>query len=427
MNTTMPIRRASPLSGLRWTICWLLFLATILNYVDRQVFSILAPDLQRDIGWSELDYGRIVIAFQLSYAFSYFASGRFVDKIGTKIGYSIAVVWWSLAEMAHALAHSLFGFGVARFFLGDGEGANFPTAMKAIAEWFPKSERGLATGIFNGAPTVGAILAPILVPLAAERFGWRGTFILTGLPGIAWLIAWWALYFRPETHPRLTREELELIQERRDASASKKVSLRQLLGYRQTWAVAAGKMLADPAWFFYLFWLPKFLAQEHGLRGTAVIPYLTVVYILCGLGSVAGGYTSSLLLKRGWTLNWARKVPLAVSAALMPLVIFASQSRDPWTAVLLIGVVTAAHQSWSSLVFTLGTDLFPGRAVGSVTGIAGGLASVATILFAELTGRILQQNANFYLPMFILCGSMYLVAFVIIQILIPRLEPAALD
>jgi MFS transporter, ACS family, hexuronate transporter len=411
---------------LRWFICGLLFAATVLNYIDRQVFSILAPDLQRDIGWSELAYGRIVIAFQLSYAACLILSGRVIDRIGTRLSYSVAVVWWSLAEMAHAWARTPLGFGAARFFLGAGEAANFPVALKALAEWFPASERGLATGIFNGAPTVGAVAAPLLVPLVAAGYGWRAAFVLTGAAGVLWLVAWWALYRKPEAHPRITRQELLLIQEGRGAPKSESVPLASLLRCRQTWAFAIGKVLADPAWFFYLFWLPKFLAREHGLRGTAVIPFLTLVYCSSGLGSAIGGYASSALIRRGWTVNRARKVPMAVSAAMMPLVILAGCSRNPWTAVLVISLATAAHQNWSSLVFTIGGDMFPARAMGSVTGLAGGLGSVATILFAELTGRVLQHDAGLYLPMFIACGTMYLVSLAIIHLLVPRLEPAGI-
>lgn len=417
----------SQIRHLRWYVCGLLFAATVLNYIDRQVFSILAPDLQREIGWSELGYSRIVIAFQVSYAVCLVLSGRVIDRIGTKLSYAAAVIWWSAAEVAHAWVRSPLGFGIARFFLGAGEAANFPTALKAVAEWFPAKERGLATGIFNAAPTVGAIAAPILVPLIAVTFGWRATFIFTGAAGLVWLVAWWAFYQRPEIHPRITPEELELIQEGRGAAKSEKVPLRRLLRCRQTWAFAIGKVLADPAWFFYLFWLPKFLDHEHGLRGTDVIPFLTVVYVFSGVGSAIGGFASSALIKRGWTVNWARKVPMGVSAVMMPVVILAGQTRDPWTAALVVGVATAAHQSWSSLVFTIGTDMFPSRAVGSVTGLAGGLGSVSTILFAELTGRILQHDAGLYLPMFIACGTMYLAALAIIHVLVPRLEQAAID
>lgn len=413
--------------NLRWYICGLLFLATILNYVDRQVFSILAPDLQRDIGWSELDYGRIVIAFQISYAICYLVTGRITDKIGTKMGFSVAVVWWSIAEMAHALARNPIGFGVVRFFLGIGEAANFPTAMKSISEWFPKSERGSATGIFNAAPTAGAIAAPIIVPLAAAAWGWRGTFVVTGAAGAIWLVLWLLLYEHPDKHPRITPEELALIREGREAASTEKVSLKKLLSCRQAWAFGCGKLLADPAWFFYLFWLPKFLAQGHGLRGTAVIPYLTTVYVFSGIGSTMGGYFSSMLIRRGWTVNWARKVPMAASALVMPMVIFAGLTKDPWTAVLLIGVAAAAHQSWSSLIFTVGTDLFPSRAVATATGLAGALGSFATILFAEVAGRVLQNDSSYYLPMFIACGTMYLVALTVIHLLSPKLEPAVID
>lgn len=413
--------------GLRWHICGLLFLATVLNYVDRQVFSILAPDLQRDIGWSELDYGRIVIAFQVSYAVSLIVSGRVIDRIGSKLGYTFAMIWWSCAEMSHALARSPFGFGVARAALGIGEAANFPTAMKTISEWFPQTESGLATGILNSAPTVGAIAAPLFVPLVAAKFGWRGAFVVTGAFEIAWLIAWWIFYYPPEVHPQITLEELAIIRKGRSSTKRERVPLMKLLGYRQTWAYAAGKVLADPAWFFYLFWLPKFLAQRHGLRGTAVIPYLATVYVLCGMGSAIGGYVSSMFIKRGWSVNRSRKTAMLASAAIMPVVIVASRVQDSWTAVLLIGLALAAHQSWSTLVYTMGTDLFPSQAMASVTGLAGALGSASTILFAEITGRILQRDSSAYLPMFIACGTMYMVSLLVIHLLAPKLQRAVVD
>jgi len=418
---------ARGIRNLRWYICGLVFLATILNYIDRQVFSILAPDLQRDIGWSELDYGRIVIAFQVSYAVSLILCGRLIDMIGAKLGYTLSVIWWSFAEIAHALSRTPFGFGAARAALGIGEGANFPTAMKAISEWFPKTETGMATGILNSGPTIGAIVAPLLVPLIAAKLGWKGAFVVTGVVGIPWVFAWWKFYHSPAVHPHLTPEELAYIQSGRPTILKHRVSLRKLLGYRQTWACAAGKVLADPAWFFYLFWLPKFLAQEHGLRGAAVGPYLATVYVFCGVGSTIGGYGSSLLLRRGWSLNASRKLVMGVSAGIMPIVILASKVRDPWTAVLLIGVTLAAHQSWSTMMYSMNTDLFPSQAMGSVTGLVGALGSASTILFAEITGRMLQRDPNLYLPMFIACGTMYILALTIIHLLVPRFEPAKLD
>ncbi len=421
-----PRRVARAIRTLRWYICGLVFLATILNYIDRQVFSILAPDLQRDIGWSELDYSRIVIAFQVCYASSLLLSGRLIDKIGSKLGYALSIVWWSFAEIAHAAARTPFGFGIARAALGVGEAANFPTMMKVVAEWFPIKETGKATGILNSGPTIGAIVAPLVVPLIAARFGWKGTFVMTGVLGLPWVLVWWLFYNPPALHPNITQDELDHIQRARPTLAHG-VSLRRLLAHRQTWACAAGKVLADPAWFFYLFWLPKFLDQEHGLRGTAVTPYLATVYIFCGIGSFLGGYGSSFLLNRGWSLNASRKLALAASAGIMPVVILASRARDPWTAVLLIGVTLAAHQSWSTLMYSMNADLFPSQATATVTGFAGALGSVTTIAFAEITGRVLQHNPHAYFPMFVACGTMYLVALGIIHLLVPRFEPARLD
>jgi ACS family hexuronate transporter-like MFS transporter len=409
---------------LRWYICGLLFLATTINYIDRQVLGILAPDLQREIGWSELDYGRIVIAFQVSYAVMMLVSGRIIDRIGTKLGFSIAIIWWSLAAMGHALARSAFGFGVARFLLGVGEAANFPASIKTIAEWFPKSERALATGIFNGGTNIGAILAPIMVPLIAAKYGWQGAFIVTGAIGFLWLIAWWALYQRPAAHARLSAEELKLIRDGAEDEKDEKIPLIKLLGYRQLWAVALGKMMTDPVWWFYLFWLPKFLFSEHGIRGTALIPYLTTVYLISDAGSILGGYVSSALIKRGWTVNRSRKTAMLAFASIIPIVIFASQTRSAALAVVLVGIATAAHQGWSANVFTLASDMFPRRAIGSVIGFAGFAGGVGGILVAEFAGRVLQTNPRYYLPMFIVAGVAYLAAFGVIHLLVPKLEPA---
>ena len=405
-----------PLAGLRWWICGLLFAATVINYIDRQVFSILAPDLQRSIGWSELSYGRIVIAFQLSYAISLALSGRLIDRIGTRLGYTLTFIWWSFSEMAHALARTPRSFGMVRLVVGVGEGAIFPSAIKTIAEWFTGRERALAAGLLNSGPTMGAIIAPILVPLVAAHFGWRGAFVLTGTLGLPWLAAWLWLNRRTPGQGSAAGQ-----------AQAHRIPWRRLLALRQTWAYAVGKLLADPAWFFYLFWLPKFLLRQHGLSGTAIIPYLTTVYLLTGLGSISGGFCSSFLLRRGMSLNASRKTTLAISACFMPVVIIAAQLTNPWAAVLLIGLVTAAHQSWSSLIFTVGTDLFPVQAMASATGIAGALGSFSTILFAELTGRILNANPYAYLPMFVACGFMYLIALGILHLLSPRLEPVRIE
>lgn len=410
----------------RWTICALLFFATTINYIDRQVLGILAPDLQKEIGWTELDYGRIVIAFQVSYAVMMLVWGRILDRIGTKLGLAIAVAWWSLAAMGTAAARSAMTFGFARFLLGVGEAANFPASIKTVAEWFPKSERAFATGIFNAGTNVGAIVAPIMVPLIAVRWGWQAAFIVTGAIGFLWLGAWWALYQTAAQHPRLKAAERKFILDGLEEPVTAKTPLREVLGYRQLWAFALGKLMTDPIWWFYLFWLPKFLATEHGIRGVALIPYLTTVYIIADVGSVFGGYLSSTLIKRGWSVNAARKTAMGIFAAIIPSVIIASQTRSAWLAVILIGVATACHQGWSCNIFTLASDMFPRRAVGTVVGFGGFAGGVGGILIAEFAGRVLNANPSYYLPMFVIAGTIYLVALAVIHSLAPRLEPARL-
>ena len=318
----------SRVGSFRWTVCGLLFLATTINYIDRQVLGILAPDLQHEVGWSELDYGRIVIAFQLSYAVMMLFWGRILDRIGTKLGLALAVTWWSLAAMGTAFARTAMGFGAARFLLGVGEAANFPASIKTVAEWFPKSERAFSTGLFNAGTNVGAVLAPIAVPLIAATWGWRAAFILTGALGFLWVGAWWAIYQPADSHPRLSAAERRYIQDGAEEPLVEKTPLSRILGMRQLWAFAMGKLLTDPIWWFYLFWLPKFLAQEHGVRGVALIPYLTTVYIVADVGSVAGGYLSSALIKRGWTVNASRKLTMGIFAAMIPAVIIAPPGEE---------------------------------------------------------------------------------------------------
>src|SRR6185503_1167204 len=393
----------------------------------RQVLGILAPDLQKEIGWSELDYGRIVIAFQVSYAVMMLVWGKILDRIGTKLGLGIAVGWWSLAAMATAFANSAMTFGFVRFLLGVGEAANFPASIKTVAEWFPKSERAFATGIFNSGTNIGAVVAPVCVPLIAAAWGWRMAFILTGALGFLWLIAWWALYYTAAQHPRLQAAERKFILDGLEEPVTAKTSLKEVLGYRQLWAFALGKLLTDPVWWFYLFWLPKFLASEHGIRGIALIPYLTTVYLIADVGSIFGGYLSSTLIKRGYTVNRARKTAMGIFAAIIPTVIIASQTKSAWTAVLLIGLATACHQGWSANIFTLASDMFPRRAVGTVVGFGGFMGGVGGILIAEFVGRMLNANPRYYLPIFIVSGTLYLVALTVVHLLAPRLEPARLE
>lgn len=411
----------SRLHNLRWWVCGLLFIVTVINYLDREIFSILAPTLQHAIGWSQLDYSHIVIAFQAAYAISYLLSGRVLDKIGTKLGWTLAYSMWGVAEIAHAFVRTVFGFGVVRFFLGLSEAASFPGGMKAIAEWFPASETGLAAGLFNSAPTVAGIVGPLTIPWVAAKFGWRATFIFNGALGIVWVAVWLAFYKKPSSLSGMDASTGEAPLPS-DRASSNLVPWKRLVRYRQFWAVVTAKGLTDPVWFFFLFWLPLFLAEKHGITGTAVIPYLTTVYVCAGIGSVVGGYTTSLLVKKGWSINRSRKVTMAGTAVITPFVIFAANAQNTWTAVLLIAMTIGAHQSWSSLVFNLGPDLFPSKAVGSVIGFAGMVSSAATVVFSEFTGLILEHNAKYYLPMFIACGFAYMFALICVHLLSPRLE-----
>jgi len=404
---------------LRWSIGVLLFLVTVLNYVDRQVFSILAPDLQEEIGWSELDYGRIVIAFQIAYAVAMVASGRVLDWIGTKLGLALAVLTWSLAAAGHALARSAASFGAARFALGIGEAANFPAAIKAVAEWFPARERALATGLFNSGVALGTIIASIAVPLLAATLGWRATFVATGALGLLWLPIWWALY--------PARSRARAVEDGDSGVAGPGFRWRDLLRHRQTWAYALTKSLADPIWWFSLFWLPKLLAEQFAVRGTAVIPYLTAVYIAADLGCLLGGWLSSALVWRGLNLNRARKGTMGFLALIMtPSVIVAGMASDPWVAMGLIALACGAHQAWSTLIFTIAADLFPSRAVGSVAGLGGFVAGMASIAAAELIGRVLDRDAGYYTPIFVVAGLLYPVGLLVFHLLSPRMQPAEL-
>jgi ACS family hexuronate transporter-like MFS transporter len=409
----------------RWAVCALLFFATTVNYVDRQVLGILAPDLQRTIGWSEVEYGYIVTAFQAAYALGLLVTGRLLDKVGTRLGYALAIALWSLAAMAHALARSAFGFGVARFALGLGEAANFPAAIKTVAEWFPKKERAFATGIFNAGTNIGAVIAPAIVPWIALNLSWQWAFILTGAIGFFWLALWWTVYRPPEVHPRLSAAEFAFIR----SDAEEKVTplpWLALVGYRQTWAFALGKFLTDPIWWFYLYWLPKFLNETHGLTLSKMGPPLIAIYLIADVGSVGGGWVSSFLIKRGWSINAARKTTMLVCALCVVPIVFAPRVSSLWGAVALIGLATAAHQGWSANIFTLASDMFPRRAVGSVVGFGGMAGSVGGMLISTLVGYLLQWTGS-YVPVFLLAGSAYLVALVIIQALAPRLQAPVLD
>jgi ACS family hexuronate transporter-like MFS transporter len=414
-------------TNVRWHVCTLLFFATVVNYIDRQVLGTLAPELQTKIGWTESEYANIVIAFQVAYALMFLVWGGLLDRIGVKLGFAIAIVLWSLAGMGHAFAASAFGFSVARFLLGIGEAANFPASLKTVAEWFPKKERALATGIFNAGTNVGAVIAPFTALYLSAHFGWQSAFLFTGAVGLLWLIWWWVYYQKPEEHPRISESEFNHIRDGELDEVGEKTPWLPLLGFRQTWAFAFGKMLTDPVWWFYLFWMGKFLDKNYGVKGMALIPYLTTVYLIADVGSVGGGWLSSWLIKRGWTVNKARKTAMGVFALMMPMVIVASTAQSPWTAAILVGIAAGAHQGWSANLFTLTTDLFPRKAVSSVVGIGSCAGAIGGILLPLYAGKELDKNPSYYVPMFIIAGTAYLIAWCVVHALAPRLEPAKID
>lgn len=414
------------LIGYRWTICALLFFATTINYIDRQVLGILAPTLQNEIGWTETQYGDIVSWFSIAYGFGFLGMGRFLDKVGVRKGFAFAIVAWSLAAMAHAFARTAGGFAMARAALGLGESGNFPAAIKTTAEWFPKKERALATGIFNAGSNVGAIITPLLVPWIALTWGWQMAFIVTGMLGFIWLIVWLIVYRDPDGHPRLSQTELAYIRSD-EPDATVKVRWLSLLGHRQTWAFLIGKFLTDPIWWFYLYWLPKFLDANFGIQLAGVALPLITIYLVADVGSVGGGWVSGALIKRGWSLNAARKTAMLIAAVLIVPTMLAPHATNLWVAVAIVSLAAAAHQWWSANLFTTASDMFPRGAVASIVGIGGFAGAMGGMLFQRATGRILEATNNNYSIIFMICGSAYVIALLIIHLLAPRLEPANIE
>jgi len=405
-------RSPLPRHSYRWTICALLFLVTTVNYVDRQVLGILAPTLQSDLHWSESQYGDVVSWFSLVYAFGFLIAGRWLDRVGVRRGFATAVVVWSLAAIGHAFARTTAAFSAARALLGLGESANFPGAIKAVAEWFPKEERALATGIFNAGTNTGAIVTPLVVPWIALTWGWRWAFVVTGSLGFLWLVLWLALYRNPPGAA-----------EAREPDDAPRPPWIRFLGFRQTWAIIAGKLLADPVWWFYLYWLPKFLDAQYGINLAHVALPLIVVYVMADVGSITGGWLSGSLIHRGWTANRARKTAMLLMALVIVPTAFAPRAGSMWAAVLIVSVALAAHQGWSANVYTLASDMFPRSAVASISGIGGFAGAMGGVLFQRATGRILDANGHDYTPIFLVCGLAYVTAWGIIQLLAPKLEP----
>src|SRR5581483_4578159 len=398
----------------------LLFFAASVNYMDRQVIGLLKPMLQAQFGWTEIGYSNIVLAFQLAYGAGLLFIGKLIDRLGTRIGFALAVLFWSVSAMAHAAASSVLQFAVARLSLGVGESGSFPASIKAVAEWFPKKERALATGIFNSGTNVGAIITPLIVPWITVRFGWRMAFIATGALGLVWIAVWLILYRRPEESSLVSPGELAYIQSDREAPAAT-VSWRVLLRFRQTWAVGLGKFFTDPIWFVYLFWMPDFLSRnlKLDLRGMA-LP-LFVIYTGASVGSVAGGWLSSWLIRSGWSVNASRKTAMLICALAVTPIMLAARTSNAWTAVLLVALAAGAHQGWSANIYTLTSDMFPRSAVASVVGFATLMGTVSGMLISKTVGYILQRTGS-YVPVFVLAGSAYLVALLFVQLFAPRLE-----
>jgi len=407
----------------RWLVCALLFFAATVNYMDRQVIGLLKPTLQAQQGWTEIGYSNIIFAFTLAYGIGSLVVGKLIDRLGTRVGFALAVLFWSVSAMAHAAAGSIFQFAAARFSLGIGEAGSFPGSIKAIAEWFPKRERAVATGIFNSGTNVGAIVTPIVVRWLTLRFGWRMAFIATGAMGFLWVAAWLALYRRPEESKLVSPAELALIRSDPADPAMPPVQWRTLVTLRQAWAVGLGKFFTDPIWWVYLFWMPDFLSRNLKLDLTGMLLPLFVIYSGASVGSIGGGWLSSSLLKRGWSVNASRKTAMLACALAVTPIILAARTSNPWIAVCLVALAAGAHQGWSANIYTLASDMFPRGAVASVVGFGTLMGTIGGMGIAKMVGYILQRTGS-YVPIFILAGTAYLVALAFVQILAPRLERA---
>jgi ACS family hexuronate transporter-like MFS transporter len=423
LNPSEPGTPEPKAGNFRWVICALLLVGVTKNYIDRLIIGLLKTTLQHDLGWSEIDYGNLVLAFTAAYAVGMVAVGRFVDWVGTRLGYALAMAAWSLASMAHGVASSFSGFLAARGALGFSEAGVFPASLKAVAEWFPRKERALAAGIFNAGTNVGAIVAPLVVPWITLRWGWRWTFLSLGSLGFAWLALWLWIYRSPERHPHCSARELEYI--RADPPEPQgKTRWVDLIGYRQTWAFILGKFITDPIWWFYLFWIPDFLQRDHGLVLLQIGIPIVCIYVLADAGSVVGGWMSSSLIRRGCTVNAGRKIAMLISAICAVPIFFAPRIASTWGAVLLLGLATAAHQGFSANLLTLPSDMFPRREVASVVGIGGMAGATGGMLIAKIVSYLLQKTGGYTIP-FAIAGSEYLVAIAVIHVLAPTLAVAA--
>jgi MFS transporter, ACS family, aldohexuronate transporter len=423
------IAQQSGIGRYRWVICAMLFAATAINYVDRQIIGVLKPTLQLEFGWTESSYGDVVFWFQAAYALGYLGFGRVIDKIGARLGYAAVVVFWTAAHLAHALVSSIGGFIAVRFALGLGESGNFPAGLKAIAEWFPKQERALATGILVAGTNVGAIITPLIVPFITYRWGWRAAFIVTGSFSLIWLVLWLKIYRRPQEHSKVTAGELAFINSDSPANpdaprAVTNMTWRTLLRVPETWAYALARFLIDPIWWMFLFWLPDFFAKRYNLDLEHFGPPLVVVYLVSDVGSISGGWLSSRLIRLGYTVNRARKLTMLLASVLVMPVMFAMHADNLWLAVAILGVATAGHQAFSATLYTFPSDVFPKQAVGTVVGIGGTAGAIGGMLMAKYAGWVLDGIGG-YTPIFIVAGTVYILALIVVHTLSPRLKAVA--
>ncbi|HUJ44210.1 MAG TPA: MFS transporter [Opitutaceae bacterium] len=428
-------------TNFRWVICALLFWVTTANYIDRGVFGNLAPDLQARIGWSEGQYWWMTVGFSLAYAFSMLVAGRVIDMMGLRWGFVLAAGLWGLAAMGHSLASTVTGFFVARIVLGLFEGGNFPAANKAVAEWFPKRERALTIGLFNSGSNVGGILVPFGLPLlmpvfakitvAGHSLGWRGAFLCTGIFDITWIAAWLLVYRRPQEHPRVSPPELALIMSE-PPEPTVKIPWRRLLPHRQMWAFATAKVMTDCFWWFYLFGSPYFFHDRFHLDLKARSAPVAIIYVVASVGSVAGGWLAGHFMKLGWAPNRARKTTLFICALGVMPVVFATLTDNQWVAVALITLAASAHQAWSANAFSLASDMFPRRVVGSVTGLGGFIGALGgVVLFVVVAfirnAAVARGESGDYFPIFLAASVAYLLAVGIVHLLVPRLEVADVE
>lgn len=413
----------TPIGRVRWTVCAMLFLATSINYIDRQVIAILKPTLEVSIGLTEVQYGYIVDAFQIAYGIGLLAAGRFIDRAGTRIGYMVVMAFWSLSAMGHALARTALEFGVARFSLGLGESGNFPAALKAVAEWFPQSERSLATGIFNSGANVGAILAPLIVPWVTLHYGWHAAFLVTGTFSALWIVWWYARFRQPADHPRLTDVELRHIYQESAREMGPTVPWRSLWSRRQTWGFLLAKFLTDPIWYFYLFWLPSYFSARFHLNLSHLGLPLIIIYNVSAIGSIGGGWLPAPFRRAGLSQKQARLAAMTVCALLVVPIFVASRVTSVALAIALISLAAGAHQGWSANLFTTPSDMFPRSAVGSVVGIGNMAGSAGSALFAFYAGHVLQLTHS-YASLFAIAAGAYVVAIVILVLFAPGLRSA---